>query len=377
MRILHVVTLVTPDGAFGGPVRVAANQVAALRARGHEAELVAGQSGYADVAPGELDGAPVRLFGTRRALPTARFSGVLSTGLLRWLRMQLPHTDVVHVHLARDLVTLPAAELARRHDVPFVLQPHGMVIPTSNRLAGPLDALLTRRLLTSSSAVLCLTETERVQVQQLVRTPLPLEQIVNGTPVVAARAAASGRAEVLFCSRLHARKRPVLFARMARDLLARGVEASFVLVGPDEGEAAAVQEVIDEVADPVRLRWEGPLDPAQTLERFSRAGLVVLPSIDEPMPMAVIEAMSVGRAVVVTTSCGLAPVVDATGSGTVVDESYEGLVAGVAAVLDSPQCLAEQGARALATARTHFSMDVVADHLEDVYARAVAAPRRR
>ena len=33
MKILHVVTLVTPDGSFGGPLRVAVNQVRALQAQ--------------------------------------------------------------------------------------------------------------------------------------------------------------------------------------------------------------------------------------------------------------------------------------------------------------------------------------------------------
>ena len=375
VRVLHVTTLVSPDGAFGGPVRVAVNQAVALRAKGHDAVLVAGERGHPEGAPSQFDGAPARLFPARHLLPSTGFSGVVSPSLLRWLRSAVRSTDVVHVHLGRDLVTLPAAWLALQAAVPYVVQTHGMVIPTRNPLAGPLDALLTRRLLRGAATVLCLNEREQAQVQSLVPVPLRLEVLTNGVPVAEDVPPLPERAEVLFCSRLHPRKRPVLFARMARDLLARGVDASFVLVGPDEGEGDAVSEIVAAVGDPERLRWEGPLEPARTLDRMRRASLFVLPSVDEPMGMAVVEAMSVGRPVVVTSSCGLAPMVEETGCGTVVDETYEGLLAGVAAALADPGRLRRQSPRALRAARDHYGMGAVVQRLEDVYARAVRDSR--
>ena len=47
VRVVHAVTLITPDGAFGGPVRVAVNQARELQTRGHDVEIVAACSGYA------------------------------------------------------------------------------------------------------------------------------------------------------------------------------------------------------------------------------------------------------------------------------------------------------------------------------------------
>lgn len=366
-------TLVSPDGAFGGPVRVAVNQTVALRARGHDAVLVAGARGHADGPPERVDGAPAHLFPAQHLLPSTGFSGVVSPLLLRWLSTALATADVVHVHLGRDLVTLPAAWLARRSGVPYVVQTHGMVVPTRNPLAGPLDALLTRRLLRGAAAVLCLTELERTQVQSLVAEPLPLEVLGNGVPVAEDVPPLAFPPEVLFCSRLHPRKRPLLFAEAARDLLRSGVDASFVLVGPDEGEGAAVSRVVAEVGDEDRLRWEGPLEPALTLDRMRRSGLFVLPSVDEPMGMAVVEAMSVGRPVVVTSSCGLAPMVTQTGCGIVVDESPEGLRDGIASVLSDRAGLQRRSPLALRAARERYGMEPVAQRLEELYGRAVRA----
>jgi glycosyltransferase involved in cell wall biosynthesis len=370
VRVLHVVTLLSPDGAFGGPVRVAENQAAALRARGHEVRIVSTHRGYDGSPPTALGDVPLELFPVRSLVPGTGFSGMSSPALLRWLRRQLPAIDLVPVHLARDLVTLPAAEVVRRAGVPYVVQPHGMVVQSSHPLAGPLDRLLVRRVLSGASAVLHLTPEERTGLRAVADDDLPLVLLGNGVPDVEPAPVPPGRPEVLFCARLQERKRPVLFARTTRALLADGVDASFVLVGPDEGEAAAVEAEVAAVGDPGRLRWEGPLAPSATLARMARASLVVLPSVHEPYPMTVLEAMSVGRPVVVTDTCGLAPAVQEHGCGAVVDDSPAALQAAVRRLLENPQERAEAGRRAAVAAREHFSMSAVADALEGLYAAA-------
>ena len=376
MRVLHVVTLVSPDGAFGGPVRVAANQAGALRARGHDVVVMAGERGYGDDRPTELGGAPLHLFRARQLVPGTGFSGLASPPMYSAVRRALAGTDVVHVHLARDLITLPAAWLARRAGVPYVLQPHGMVVGSGSPLAGPLDGLLTKRVLGGAGAVLYLTPEERTGLTSVAAGPIALHELANGVPaaadVVPIDPGGTKRPEVLFCARLQGRKRPVLFAQMARALLREGVDASFVLVGPDEGEGAAVAAEVDAVGDPARLRWEGPLEPSETLARMQQATIVALPSVDEPYPMSVLEAMSVGRAVTVTDSCGLAPAVQKYDCGVVVDDSLDGFVAAVRGLLADPAGTAAMGLRAAETARRHFAMESVAARLESIYTAVTA-----
>lgn len=359
MRILQVVSLLSPDGAFGGPVRVAVNQCAELKKRGHDVTLAAAFRGY-PVPPAEVDGVPVRLFQARTILPKLGFPGMGSPGLLRWFHANAAEFDVVHIHFGRDLMVLPVAASARRRRIPYVLQTHGMVIPSRHPLAGPLDAVWTRRLLRDAGAVLYLTEQERHQLAQVAQARLALFQLGNGVPDYPPVAWRTGPVEVLFVARMHARKRPHLFVEMADVLLTEGVDARFTLIGPDEGEGDALRSAI---AHEPRISWEGALPPAEIPRRMAAATIYVLPSEREPYPMTVLEAMAVGLPVVVAADCGLAPLVESTGCGIVVDGGAGDYADAVRSLLAEPHHGRDRGELARKTAHNEFSMCAVGDQL--------------
>jgi glycosyltransferase involved in cell wall biosynthesis len=363
MRILQVLTLLSPDGAYGGPARVALNQSAELINRGHDVTVAAATRGY-QVLPSKLNGVPVRLFGVRNVIPGSKFSGMDAPGLTKWFRGSRADFDVVHVHFTRDLVVLRAATAARCHGMPYVLQTHGMVVPSHHPLAGPLDRVWTRKLLRDAKKVLYLTEQEREQLVEVARTQLAFMALENGVPEYSAAGQRPGPPEVLFVARMHARKRPLVFVDMAKKLLDEGLDARFTLVGPDEGEGAALRVALQD--DP-RISWEGALDPAAIPERMAAASVYVLPSVREPYPMSVLEAMSVGLPVVVCADCGLAPVVRQARCGIVADLEMSALAAAVKSILGDRLRAHAMGERARETARSQFSMRAIGERLIDVY----------
>lgn len=365
MRILQVVPLLSPDGAFGGPARVALNQSAELARRGHDVTLAAGTRGYR-VAPRESDGVPLRLFPARRIVPFMGFSGLAVPGLLRWVGDNAGDFDVLHIHLGRDLMVMPVAARTQALHVPYVAQTHGMVTPTSNPLAVPFDAMWTRRVLKGAVAVLHLNETEGRQLREVAGGNIRLIELPNGVPRYPVVRSCARVPEVLFLGRLHARKRPLLFVDMARRLLTEGIQARFTLIGPDEGEGDAVLAAI---GDEARITWEGPIDPQEVPQRMAQASAYVLPAEREPYPMTVLEAMSVGLPVVVCGDCGLAPAVRLSGSGEVADGTGNCLANAVRTVLADVD---SYGRRAHDTARREFSMSAVADRLSTIYREAAA-----
>ncbi|MFD9339293.1 glycosyltransferase [Streptomyces sp. NPDC060028] len=368
-RVLHVVTLHSPSHAFGGPVRVALNLAKGLRARGHEAGLLALGEGFAEPWPTSVEGVPASLFPARRLLSLG-FSGMTSPALLASARRLVRGADVVHVHLARDLVTLPVALAALRAGKPLVLQTHGMVDPSEKLLAKVLDAVAVRRLLRGADAVLYLTPHEREGLDAVVGAPLSRAvRLVNGTPAQEERPAPAGPPRILYSARLQARKRPVDFVSAAPAILAAHPDAEFVVAGPDEGELAAVRARIASLGLSDRFTVPGALSSAEVLAELRRAHVYVLPSVDEPFPMSVLEALAVGVPPVVTHSNGLARDIAAAGAGLAVDPGPEGVAAAVLSLLEpDTNRSASLAARELAAAS--FSMDAVLDTLLPVYEAA-------
>ncbi|WP_037851552.1 glycosyltransferase [Streptomyces sp. NRRL S-340] len=371
MRVLHAVTLHSTNHAFGGPVRVALNLCQGLRARGHDARLTALADGFGRRLPEEVEGVPARLHQARRVLPLG-FSGLTSPSLLAGAHRLVRRADVVHVHLARDLVTLPVALAALRAGRPLVLQTHGMVDPSERRSARLLDAVAVRRVLRGAAAVLHLTTRELDDLNAVVGEPglARAVRLVNGVPAQPEGPGPQGPPRVLYAARLQARKRPVDLVDAAPAVLARHPEATFVVAGPDEGELAAVRRRIAELGLAGRVSCPGPLTGTRMAEELRRAHVYVLPSVDEPFPMSVLEAMAVGTPVVVTGSNGLARDVERAGAGRVVS-GPDGIAPAVLDLLD-PSARRSASAAARGLTAEAFSMDAVLSTLLDVYERSYA-----
>lgn len=372
MKVLQVLTLVSPDGAYGGPARVALNQCAALVEAGHEPTLLAGTTGYS-VPPQQIDGTTVRLFPARRVLPGVGYAATWTPALIGWLKHRGHGFDVVHVHLARDLVTMPAARVALQLGLPVVVQTHGMIVTGGHPLASPIDALWTRKLLGSAGAVFYLNDTERAELNVIGGPGLRLEPLANGVPVTECTYPdkRTQPPEVLFLARLHRRKCPEVFAEAALELLRNGIDAQFAIAGPPEGAEAAVDRVIAEArAENIgesRLRREPAVAPERVAERMRAASVFVLPALREPFGMSIVEALAESVPVVINADGGLANFVQRNNCGAVVAGGPHDYADAIARLLADPVAARVQGEAGRAAVRDTYGMAPVRQRLEDVY----------
>jgi glycosyltransferase involved in cell wall biosynthesis len=371
VRALHVVTLHTPDNAFGGPMTVAANLCAELRRRGDEAVLLTMGRGFGRSLPETVQGVPAVVPPGYRLAPQLGMSGIVSPGALSRAVQLVRHADVVHVHLARDLLTAPVAALALQAGTPLVLQTHGMVDPSDKRLARVLDALLVRRLLRGAKALLYLTELERTQLLEVLGDPAPqtLRRLVNGVPPADRRPSPDGPPVISYIARFQERKRPGDLVRAFGEVLEVRPDARLVLAGPDEGELAATLDLVSTLRLEHAVEYVGALDHEGVLGLLRRSSAYVLPAVDEPFPMSVLEALSVGVPAVVTTSNGLADDIGRAGAGRVVAGPDE-LAGAVLSLLDAAANDAASRAAHELSSRS-FSLSAVTDTLQDVYGRVV------
>ncbi|MER5972190.1 glycosyltransferase [Streptomyces sp. NPDC002055] len=380
MKVLHVVTLHTPTNDFGGPTRVALNLSQGLRARGVDARIATLGDGFTGPLPKEIEGVPAFMFQARHVLPQFEVSGITSPALLARARELVKTADVVHVHLMRDLITLPFALIALQLGRPLVLQTHGMIDPTEKRVAKLVDALGLRRVLRGADSILHLTGMERDDVEAVIAPDRlnSTHRLVNGVRLQERRPAADGGRPptVLYCARVQARKRPEDFIAAMPTVLAKHPDARFVLAGPDTGALAApMLDLARQLGVADSVEYVGALGHAEVLERLRTADVYVLPSVVEPFAVSVLEAMSVGVPVVVTKTGGLSPDVEAAGAGRVVDSKPDrdnGALVGQAILeLLDPAANEEASQAAWGLIRDQFAIDKVVDTLQAVYDGAI------
>ena len=122
------------------------------------------------------------------------------------------------------------------------------------------------------------------------------------------------------------------------------------------------------------LGWIGPQDKA---DQLARACVFCLPSHAEGLPMAMLEAMAVGKAVVVTRVGGIPEAVSDGDNGLLVPpRDVAALAAALGRVLADQALRARLGARARDSVAERFSTAVVGATLSGVYRELCAgAPR--
>lgn len=370
MRVLRVVALASRTGKYGGPFDTALGQCALLGDEGHVVRVVAGAfAGDAPEGHNELTTFPVRhLAGLRSFVDLA---GIRMVPAL-WLASR--KAELVHVSIAREPVPVVAAFVAIATRSPLVLQPHGMLTTRQSHAHRIFDALIMRPLIGRASRIIALTEAERRELEEwsgrikgrvdVIGNPPPRDLAAD---IVLNDATTEVFADALFVARLHPRKRVLDFAKAAEEAGRNGWPENYVVVGPDEGDLAALRQIEARTAS---LAYAGVTDNAGVLERLKRSKVFVLASSKEPWGNVLVAALSYGKPVVVTQSSALAGIIDSYSAGRVVPDGDPTAIAAAVHELVADDRYADFSAHAQMLADAELSADGVKAALLNTYESA-------
>lgn len=367
MRVLQVATLAGPNAVAGGVWEVARAQSAALRMGGHDVRLISSWLGR-----------PVGRLPTNAEIHRGYHLGrnplrtTISPGLLRSAVFAMKSADLLHLHLCRDFATSPILQLARRSGVPVVVQTHGMIPFPAKKKLGLYDATFLRNWTTAGSVYLYLTEVEKISLSRHGVPEDRLLAIQNATPSAEKIWRPQSVTKFLFCARLHERKQPMVFVRSAINALDKLAESgkrlpTFVIAGPDEGEAARVQNAI------ARSQWRcqftvlGALSHEAVQREMVNGAVYVLPSLNEPYPMAVLEAMSHGTPTILTNQTEISGLLQKAGAAMSIRPNVEELTLQMMALASDAIALESMHQAALRVHEKNWDLPSLGITLERAY----------
>ncbi len=385
MHILQLTPYYAPAYAFGGVVRAVEGLAGALAARGHRITILTTDAldqrrRYAGALDETRGG--IRIVRCRNASVWLRGGLNLSTprDLRKAAKIILSDVDVLHLHELRTAENLLVTPVAAAMRVPIALSPHGTInLGTGrSRLKRGWDRLLSWQLLSRINHIIALTESERVEAEQLWAAlassrqpatsvipngvnPREFESLPTATDF-RARFGLGAAPTVLYMGRLQARKGVdvLLRAFLAADV----ADSRLLIAGPDEGMLGSLREL---AAGDGRVVFAGYLDGSARLEALAAADVFALPAVGEGQSIAVLEALAAGLPVVLSPGCNMNEVADA-GAGFVVEATVDAFAAALRRLLHDESLRQEMGAQAQLLAREKYSWARVAADMERVYA---------
>lgn len=390
MRILQITPTYWPATRYGGPIRSVHDLCRGLADLGHEVSVLTtnvdgpGTSAVPLDRAVDQDGVSVRYFATGIGRRLYR-----SPAMGRALQAAMTEADIVHIHAVFLWPGWAAARTARRHSVPYLVSPRGMLVPEliagrSTLVKRAWIRLVERRTLAAAAAIHVTASAESRAIQALGLDLAPLLEVPNGIelpllskggePMASSWQGIPPGRRLLYLGRISWKKGLDRLVGALADV----PDAVLLLAGNDEeklmpelGRTAQALGVAD------RVRFVGPVEGAGKWSLLREADVLVLPSLHENFGIVVAEALAVGTPVVVTREVGAAELVGTHGAGLVVEGVPQELAAGIAELLRDParrRAMGERGARAI---REYYSTGAVAHRMEAAYARLIANRTRQ
>lgn len=378
-----------PAVRYGGPVQSSHGLAKALVGQGCAVDVFT-----TDVdGPDRLDvplGIPVSIDGVRvRYFPIVAPRRIYrAPAMTAALDRLLPESDILHINGAYLLPGPTAARIARRHGVPYVHAPRGMLAP--DMIAGKSRwvkrawiASLERAALRGAAAIHATADLEAEGLRRLGLDLAPIHVIANGVDMPA-------RVDTALSERLWSGmprgQRVAMLGRLdwmkGMDVAIRAIAhvpgSHLRIAGPDHaGLRPSLERLAREAGVAERVSFAGLIEGERKWALLAGADVVLVPSLRESFGMTVVEALAVGTPVIVTEGVGASTIVRRIDPDCVVERTPQALASAIHRLLGNPARRDAIGAAGAALVSRDYGWDAIAARTIALYREAIAAGPQR
>jgi glycosyltransferase involved in cell wall biosynthesis len=392
LRALHVIPSVSER--HGGPSYAVRAMGRALIKRGVDVLIATtdadGNGSRLNVAlgsPVERGGVNYILFG--RDLDPYK----ISMGLWRWLNANIRNFDLVHIHALFSFSSTVAGRTARKHAVPYIVRPLGVLnrwgMENRRRLVKALSfRLIENPILKNAAAIHYTSRAEQreaalcdplIAAHRSAVIPLPViaPRYVSPDKFLSRFPAATGKQLILYLSRIHPKKGVELLLEAVNRIASTQPSVLLVLAGEGPAEYLSIlRRKVAELKLDERVIWPGFLTGDDKAAAFAAATIFVLPSFSENFGIAAAESVASGVPTVITEHVAIAEYLQQPQGALIVEASVEALSRGLAELLTSPEkrrLIAANGQRIAASC---FSLGAVGSAIIELYEEVLGHSRR-
>jgi len=297
-----------------------------------------------------------------------------------WLMKHLREFDLVHIHALFSYAALPAAVLARRAGVPYIVRPLGTLnrwgMQNRRRWLKRLSLrLIESRIMAGAAGIHYTCEQELVEASELgiSGNSLIIPNAVDLPACGHAPRTPNSHKAILFLSRFDRKKGLDLLFEAFAEVRRRGLNALLVLAGSGDPDLVAqLKQDAERLGITSNVVWAGFLTGDDKWAAFGDADVFVLPSYSENFGIALVEALASGCPAVVSDQVGIHREISRAGAGLVTPCHAEDLAKALLDVLSDPELRQRMSENGVRLARQQFSLDAVSRKLAETYAAVIA-----
>jgi len=395
MNILQVMGGFVP-AQFGGTQKLCHSLSKELVKRGHEVTVYASD---ADIGRSRLknvrgmrvvDGIKVYYFRNIGHRLLYRYETTFPLGVVLTARREIANYDVIHLQVSRSFQNAVVHHYARKHSIPYVLQPHGSIprVVLGKRglkwlLKLLFDVAFGYRILRDASRVIADTEVgvneakeAGIRPDRIISLPFPFdtEEFSHLPP--------SGRFRdkyginekhiVMFLGRIHWIKGLDFLVESFSELVQLRDDVILVIVGPDQDYKTILVELINRLGLSNRVLFTGFLGGEDKLAALLDADVVVQPSKYEQAALVPIEAVQCSTPIIVSQDTGAGEDVKRLDAGYLVEYGDKrGMVETIRRILDDPSEARAKTQKARDFIRANLSLTKMVEDYEQIYMECI------
>ncbi len=279
------------------------------------------------------------------------------------------HFDLIHFHFAFDKKSVTREfiylYLAKRKKIPFIVHLHGGVLAYQKS-----DSFMVKWIVANASLLIVLNEAEKESIQELYNVSpdriIILRNCIDLHEIPSFPDNHPTYNRIIYFGRLHLPKGLKEIVEALKAIKEQQLPFKLEVYGSGPDEKWFLNALADNLGN--SYEYKGVVWGAQKWHSLNNSDIFLLPSHGEGMPMALLEAMALGKSVVVSDVEAFKKVVVHNENGFLAQQrSSEDLARSLAAVLSNPAKQAEVGRNARATIEKEYSSDYYINSLDTVY----------
>jgi glycosyltransferase involved in cell wall biosynthesis len=374
MNVFHIIGYLSPR--YGGPPKVALCLGKAVKKFGIKV------SWWSTATPMELQELAYLESQAHFFEPGFPRSWYYSRKLRQDLAKKINEADLLHLHQVWDYPLYAAAQLAQKHNKPYVVSPHGIFTQRWRyaSLKKRIYLNLMARPFLNKASCLCATVPAELEGFKRAGICAPYTVIPNGiNPDEFASLPATREADerwpvlrdrlvVLSLGRISPEKGLDQLIPAWKQVIRQYPTAFLMIAGPDHrGYGAVIESLVDQEDLRHHVFMSGILQGRDKLLALSRADIFAQPSYSEGFSLSILEALVCGKPCVITTGCNF-PEIAHVGAGEVVETNVDALSAALLKLLplssEERQKIGEQGKKFVLE---NYTWDIAARKMLTVY----------